>query len=83
MIILIYILCLVAIVYFLLIRPQRKRKKKLAENISSMKPGVQVVTVGGLHGEVVDKTEESVILRVKDGSELEFEIAAIAKVNGA
>lgn len=80
MIFAIYLLCLVAIVYFLLIRPQQKRKKRHAALIGAMSPGVEVVTVGGLHGVLVEKTEQTCIVAVKDGSLLEFDLQAVAKV---
>lgn len=82
MILAIYILCLVALVYFLLLRPQQKRKKHLASLVSSMEKGTEVITVGGLHGTVVERGETTVVLQVKDGSCLEFENAAVAKICG-
>ena len=80
MIFLIYILCLVAIVYFLLILPQQKRKKRHAKLIASMKEWAEVVTVGGLHGTLVERNERTMVLKVKDGSLLEFDLHAVAKV---
>ena len=80
MIFLIYILCLVAIVYFLLILSQQKRKKRHAKLIASMKEGAEVVTVGGLHGTLVERNERTMVLKVKDGSLLEFDLPAVAKV---
>lgn len=76
----IYILCLVAIVFFMLILPQQKRKKKLRENIAAMKQGVEVLTIGGFRGTVSEIKENTVILASYSGAELEFEKAAIAKV---
>lgn len=80
MIFLIYILCLAAIVYFLLILPQQKRKKRHAKLIASMKEGAEVVTVGGLHGTLVERNERTMVLMVRDGSLLEFDLLAAAKV---
>ncbi len=82
MIFVIYIVCLAAIIYFLLILPQQKRKKHHARLITSLKTGMEVVTVGGFHGTVTELTSKTVILEAKDGSVLEFDSMAIAKICG-
>lgn len=38
--------------YFILIRPQKKKEKKLREMIAAIKLGDEVVTIGGIHGKV-------------------------------
>lgn len=57
---------LMAIWYFLLIRPQRRQAKKRQETLSAIRRGDQVVTGGGIVGKVV---------KVIDDTELEVEIA--------
>lgn len=57
---------LMAIWYFLLIRPQRRQAKKRQETLSAIRRGDQVVTGGGIVGKVV---------KVIDDNELEVEIA--------
>ena len=52
----------------------------MRELIASLSEGDRVVTIGGLRGTVVTLKGETVVLRVLDGSELEFEKAAIAKI---
>lgn len=80
MIFVVYIICLVAIVYLMLIRPQQKRKKALKVLVESLKDGSCILTVGGLHGTVKEVKEQTVVLETFDGSLLEFEKVAIAKV---
>lgn len=75
-----YLIVLVVAFYLLLIRPQQVRMKKMRELIAALSKGDRVITVGGLHGTVVSVAEETVVLRVKDNSELEFEKTAIAKI---
>ena len=43
---------LIAIMYFLLIRPQKKREKQVNEMRSAVKVGDEVITIGGIHGTV-------------------------------
>lgn len=76
----IYIVILIAAFYLLIIRPQQVRNKQMRELIASLSEGDRVVTIGGLRGTVVTLKGETVVLRVLDGSELEFEKAAIAKI---
>lgn len=66
-----------AIFYFLLIRPQQKRQKERNNMLNSLQKGDQVITIGGLHGTIVDLTEERVTLKVADNVRLVFERAAV------
>jgi preprotein translocase subunit YajC len=59
------------IFYFLLIRPQQKRAKEHKQMVESLKRGDQVVTGGGILGKVT---------RVKEGDEIEVEIAENTRV---
>ncbi len=60
-----------AIMYFLLIRPQKKKAKEHAKMVSELRRGDQVVTSGGLIGKVS---------KVKDDREIEVELAPNVKV---
>ncbi|MEC7256651.1 MAG: preprotein translocase subunit YajC [Pseudomonadota bacterium] len=59
------------IMYFLLIRPQQKKVKQHQAMVEALRRGDKVVTQGGIIGEVV---------KVKDGGEIEVEIAEGVKV---
>ena len=52
--------------YFLLIRPQQKRQKDLAEMVKNLKKGDRVVTVGGVIGTVHTLQDDYVVLKVGD-----------------
>jgi preprotein translocase subunit YajC len=68
-----------AFMWFILIRPQRKEEKRRQELVASMRPGNQVVTIGGLHGEVVAVGELTVDLKVgKDGTVMTFNKGAVS-----
>jgi preprotein translocase subunit YajC len=64
---LIFLALLVAMFYFLLIRPQRTRAKKQTEMAASLQIGDRVQTFGGVHGIVDSMDEDSVVLRLEDG----------------
>lgn len=75
-----YLIVLVVAFYFLLIRPQQVRAKKMRELMEALSEGDRVITIGGLHGTVVRVDDSTVVLRVRDNSELEFEKGSIAKI---
>jgi preprotein translocase subunit YajC len=60
-----------AIMYFLLIRPQQKKVKEHQKMVEALRRGDQVVTQGGLIGKVS---------KVKEGNEIEVELATDVKV---
>jgi preprotein translocase subunit YajC len=64
---LIFLALLVAMFYFLLIRPQRTRAKKQAAMAASLQIGDKVQTFGGVHGTVDAIDDDSVVLRLEDG----------------
>lgn len=71
---------MIVIFYVLLIRPQRKRQRELQDQISAMKTGDHVVTIGGIHGLVTNIKERTVVLKVADNTRIEFEKTGVATV---
>ena len=57
-----WIVVLFGIMYFLLIRPQKKEQKRLQAMINSLEVGDSIVTTSGFYGVVIDMTEEDVIV---------------------
>lgn len=68
-----------AIFYFLLIRPQQKKQKKRASMLNTLQKGDKVVTIGGLHGTIVEITDDIVVLRVNDVTKLTFDRSSISQ----
>ena len=71
---------IIAIFYFLIIRPQKKRDKETKAMLDAMKKGDKVVTIGGIHGTVVSVKEQSVVVKVDDNARIEFSKNAISSV---
>ena len=57
-----WIVIMVAMMYFLMIRPQKKEQKRISEMLSSMEIGDSVVTTSGFYGVILDITDEDVIV---------------------
>lgn len=65
---------MIVVVWFLLIRPQRKRQKELQSMLSQLAKGDKVVTSSGILGTIVGITESRVVLRVGDDPKSETKI---------
>ena len=72
---------LVVMFYFLLIRPQQKQRKEQAARLASMEAGDKVVTAGGVHGLIHNIKERTVVVKVAEGTMIEFEKTAITTVH--
>jgi len=68
------------IFWFLMIMPQRKQQKQRNAMLSNLKKGDKVVTIGGIHGEIVEFDGDDLKLRVADKVEIKFTRSAIARV---
>jgi preprotein translocase subunit YajC len=66
------------LVYFMVIRPARRRQKALQEMIGNLNRGDKVITNGGIHGIVVGLSDHIVQLRVADQVTLDVSRSAIA-----
>ena len=77
---LVLLLALFGFMYFLLIRPQRQQQRKHAELLSALKPGDEVVTAGGIYGEVVQLDAERVMLEIDEDVRIAVARRAIASV---
>ena len=69
------------IMYFVLIRPQKKQQEKVQDMLSNLKIGDSIVTIGGLHG-IIDEINDAAKTVVLDceGIYLTFERRAVARV---
>ena len=77
----IMIVDMVAIFYFMLIRPENKRKKEAEQMRNSLKKGDWLTTIGGLYGKVVAITDRTVVLETsEDRVRVEFLKSAIGTV---
>lgn len=65
--------------YLFMIRPQMKKQKEAKKFKESLVKGTKVVTIGGVHGKILEIGEETVVIEVEGGNRLKMEKAAIAK----
>ena len=73
---------LFALMYFLMIRPQKKQEKKDAEMRNALAVGDEVTTIGGIIGKVISIKEETFVLETtKDRTKIRFLKGAIRSVD--
>lgn len=73
----IFIVALVAIFYFFMIRPQSKRQKEIKKFRDSLKQGDKVITAGGIHGKIKNVKENTVVLEIAEGMNITVEKSSI------
>ncbi len=81
----VYMVAIVAIFYFLLIRPQRNEQKRISAMLSDLEVGDSVVTTSGFYGVILDVTEEDVIVEFGNNKNCRIPMrkTAIAEVEKA
>lgn len=74
----------IGLMYFMMLRPQKKQQQKRQEMLGNLKKGDEVVTIGRLHGIVdsIDQETKTVTLDC-DGVYLVFDLSAIGQVKPA
>ena len=68
------------IFYFLLIRPQKQKEKEHQKMIAAIDKNDEIVTLGGIHGTVVNVKEKTIILRIDENVKMEIEKSSIAYI---
>ena len=68
------------IMYFVMIRPQKKRQEQQQKLIAALKTGDRVVTNSGIHGLISNVKETTVLVKVADNVKIEIDKSAITNV---
>ena len=68
------------LIYFLMIRPENKRRKAHQEMLASIEVGDEIVTSGGILGKVVKVKEQFLVLSVSDSVNLKVQNTEVASV---
>lgn len=74
----IMLVLIVVVFYFFMIRPQMKKQKELKKFRENLKKGDKVVTIGGIHGKILEISDATILLD-SDGSKIRFDKSAISQ----
>ena len=68
----IFLVLMFAAMYFLMIAPQRKKAKEHAKMLEALSTGDEVVTAGGIYGEINNKNDDRFVIRIAEGTKVEI-----------
>jgi preprotein translocase subunit YajC len=77
---LIPIALLVALTYFVLVRPQRRRQQQQNQMVSQLEEGVEILTAGGVYGTVRSIREDELTVEIAPGTNVKLDKRAVAMV---
>ncbi len=72
------LILIVLVFYMFFIRPQMKKQKDLRKYREGLKKGDKVITIGGIHGKIVEEQERTFTIEVEGGNRLRIERTAVA-----
>ena len=72
---LIMIVLMIGVFYFFMIRPQMKKQKELKKFREGLKAGDKIVTIGGIHGKILEISDATVLIQ-SEGTKLRLEKSA-------
>lgn len=75
---LIMIVLMIGVFYFFMIRPQMKKQKELKKFRENLAQGDKVVTIGGIHGKILEVTDTTVLIQT-EGTKLRLDKSAVAQ----
>lgn len=71
---------IIVIFYFLIIRPQNKKKKDAENMLKALSKGDRIVTIGGIHGTIQSLKEDTVVLKIDSSTKMTMSRSAISSV---
>ena len=74
----IFLVAIFIIFYFFMVRPKNKKRKELQNLRDNLKKGDNVVTIGGIHGKVVEVKETTVLITVDASTKLKIDKSSIS-----
>lgn len=72
------LILIVLVFYMFFIRPQMKKQKDLRKYRETLKKGDKIITIGGIHGKIVEEQERTFTIEVEGGNRLRIERTAVA-----
>lgn len=74
----IMLLLILGVFYFFMIRPQMKKQKELKKFRENLSVGDKVVTIGGIHGKILEVNDTNVLLSCEGSSKIRVEKSALS-----
>jgi preprotein translocase subunit YajC len=76
----IFLALMIFIFYFFMIRPQRKKEKDAQSFRASLQKGDKIVTIGGVHGKIIEIQDATFTVEMEGGSKMKIERSAVSHI---
>ncbi len=73
-----FLVVMFGLMYFVFMRPQRKRMKERQQMVSELKRGDKVITAGGIYGVIENISEDSALIKVESGATIRIARTSIS-----
>ena len=73
-----FLVTIFVIFYFFMVRPQNKKRKELQNMRDTLKKGDSVVTIGGIHGKVLEVKDSTIVLSVDSNVKIKVDKSAVS-----
>ncbi|MDQ3777310.1 MAG: preprotein translocase subunit YajC [Actinomycetota bacterium] len=77
---LIFLAAMIAVLWFVLIRPQRRRQAAHLSMVSSLRPDDEVITAGGMYARIRSVADDHLVVEIAPGTEIRLAKEAVASV---
>ena len=71
---------MIAIIYFIMIRPEQKRQKERTKMLAALKKGDRILTIGGIYGVITAVKDTSYVIKSGEGAVLEITKSAVQNI---
>ncbi len=71
------LILIILVFYLFFIRPQMRKQKQLRQFREALKKGDKIITIGGIHGKIVEEQERTFTIEVEGGNKLRIERSAV------
>ena len=75
---LVFLVAVIVVFYFFMIRPQVKKQKAEKDFRNTLEKGAKVVTIGGIHGRILEVTERTFMIEIDTNVKVRVEKSAIS-----
>jgi preprotein translocase subunit YajC len=75
---LVFLVAIIGVFYFFMIRPQMKKQKTEAQFRTTLEKGAKVVTIGGIHGRIVEVMDTTFMIEIDSNVKVKVEKSAIS-----
>ena len=69
------------VIWYFMLRPNMKKQEDLKQMQSNIKKGDRVITIGGIHGKVIQVKNNKVVLKISNNSEITVDTVAISRLS--